>query len=64
LELTAFLGGLVCFLFVLLKILFMPISKHSFILKAIKRLYFIRTKNPEKFGIKSFKKIKKYNEYE
>ena len=43
-QLMGDIGGLMEFIFVLIFVLFSPIAEFDFYLKAIKKLYFVRTK--------------------
>jgi len=50
LDLLSDLGGIDIFLFTFFARFLLPISKHSFILKAIKKLYMARTKEKDLFA--------------
>ena len=50
-DFLSWVGGLFYFFFMFIDFIIAPVARHSFMMRALKRLYYVRTDKPASLGI-------------
>ena len=50
-DFLSWVGGLFYFFFIFIDFIIAPVARHSFVMRALKRLYFVRTDKPATLGL-------------